>query len=56
MRRTIIISFLSVCCAHAMAQQADFGREYISMTADTTEVEIEAFAQALAEGIASVRG
>ena len=38
MRRTIIISFLSVCCAHAMAQQADFGREYISMTADTTLV------------------
>ena len=28
----------------------------ISMTADTTEAEIEAFAQALAEGIASVRG
>ncbi len=28
----------------------------ISMTAETTEAEIEAFAQALAEGIASVRG
>ena len=28
----------------------------ISMTADTTEAEIEAFAAALAEGIASVRG
>jgi len=28
----------------------------ISMTADTTEAEIEAFARALAEGIASVRG
>ncbi|MBR3421763.1 MAG: cysteine desulfurase [Ruminococcus sp.] len=28
----------------------------ISMTADTTQAEIEAFAQALAEGIASVRG
>ena len=38
MKRFIIISFLSACCSHIMAQQADYGREYISMTADTTQV------------------
>lgn len=38
MRRIFIISFLSICCATTWAQQADYGREYISMTADTTQV------------------
>ncbi len=38
MKRFIIISFISACCSHIMAQQADYGREYINMTADTTQV------------------
>lgn len=38
MRRIFIISFLSVCCATTWAQQTDYGRAYINMTADTTQV------------------
>ncbi len=38
MKRFLIIPFTFMCCGYAVAQHIEYGREYISMTADTSMV------------------
>ncbi len=38
MKRFFIIPFTFMCCGYAVAQHIEYGREYISMTADTSMV------------------